>query len=107
MVPWSQTGAAWHTYDAAVAVGAWEYTSKLEGFVDAIGRIADAGCALWNPYPLLRWNLDKTYLGDLKNKGVPIVSTHFLPSIHERDDFEVGLDDFYTLWYKVLAEGRP
>lgn len=84
-VTWSEEGVAWNTYDAAVAVGSWGYIADPSGFLRVMRGIADAGCSVWNPSSRLRWNLDKTYLGDLERRGVPIVPTLWLPSARELD----------------------
>ncbi|MCP5021625.1 MAG: hypothetical protein GY930_07590 [bacterium] len=73
--------AVWRTpeFDAsdysAVFIGtAWDYAEAPEEFLatlDAIGRV----CPLLNPLETVRWNMDKVYLRDLEERGVPVVPT--------------------------------
>jgi glutathione synthase/RimK-type ligase-like ATP-grasp enzyme len=74
-VPWTRD-AAWEQYACVVVRTTWDYQSDCAGFLRALERIA-AATALWNPLDLIRWNIEKTYLGQLAARGVPIVPTTF------------------------------
>jgi hypothetical protein len=56
----------------------WNYSDQPERFGDWLARTATA-TALWNPLPVVRWNLHKSYLLDLARAGVPVTPTHLVP----------------------------
>lgn len=74
-IPWTRD-AAWQRYDCAVVRTTWDYQVDCPGFLRALARIA-AATALWNPLEVIRWNIEKTYLGELAGRGVHIVPTRF------------------------------
>lgn len=68
--------ADWSGYDAVIVRSTWDYQRAPDAFLAALARI-DAATRLANPLELMRWNLDKRYLGELAGKGVPVVPTEF------------------------------
>src|SRR5262249_46918074 len=46
-------------------------------FLRVLEEIERSGAPLFNPLDLVRWNIHKTYLRDLAERGVPIVPTIF------------------------------
>jgi glutathione synthase/RimK-type ligase-like ATP-grasp enzyme len=68
----------------------WDYHLAPDAFCDWIARLEAAQVRLFNPAPLLRWNLRKNYLRELANKGIETVPTEWcdLPaSLAERMRF--------------------
>ncbi len=53
----------------------WDYHHRAAEFLGWIARLEASGVRVWNPAPLVRWNLDKHYLVELENRGVPVVPT--------------------------------
>jgi glutathione synthase/RimK-type ligase-like ATP-grasp enzyme len=74
-VPWNRPGINWKAYDAVVIRSTWDYIKDPDAFLDRLGEIERTGVALFNPLHLVRWNLRKTYLADLADRGVDIVPT--------------------------------
>ncbi len=74
-VPWNRPGVAWQTFDLVVIRSSWDYTADVDGFLAVLADIEGRGVPLENRLPLVRWNLDKTYLRELAARGVPIVPT--------------------------------
>ncbi len=71
---WDASGTDWARFDLVVVRSTWDYAERYErflGWVDALPRVL-------NPAPVLRWNTDKRYLGELARAGVPVVPTRFL-----------------------------
>ena len=71
----------WRTPDfrpedyAAVFLGtAWDYALAPDEFLQTLDRIQEV-CPLLNPLETVVWNMDKTYLRDLADRGVPVVPT--------------------------------
>jgi len=60
---------------AALVVGTtWDYTRRPAEFLGVLARLA-ARRPLLNPLGTVRWNAEKTYLGDLAGRGVAVVPT--------------------------------
>jgi glutathione synthase/RimK-type ligase-like ATP-grasp enzyme len=57
--------------DAVLPLAAWDYQDDCDGFLAFLDTVSQAGCAVFNPLPLIRWNIRKTYLLDLARKGAP------------------------------------
>lgn len=66
----------WSGYDAVIVRSTWDYQRHAEAFLAKLEHI-DAATRLANPVGLMRWNLDKRYLRELEDRGVPIVPTTF------------------------------
>ena len=77
VVDWHDPGVAWSTFDRVVLRSAWDYPQRLAEFLDWLQAV-DAVTDLLNPIPLVRWSLDKHYLGELAAAGVPITPTEFV-----------------------------
>jgi hypothetical protein len=75
---WEDAAVDWSSFDAVVAIYTWGYVTRRERFLAWAGTAARAS-RLLNPEPVLRWNSDKSYLGDLAAVGVPTVPTTRVP----------------------------
>jgi hypothetical protein len=53
----------------------WGYPRAHGAWVEAVTRWQGQGVRLENPPSVLRWNADKRYLGQLQQKGAPVVPT--------------------------------
>ncbi len=73
-VPWDVAGD-WRRYDAVVIRSTWNYHLQPTEFAAWIDRCEQAGCRLWNPPAVLRWNMDKRYLLQLAAAGVLVPDT--------------------------------
>jgi len=78
---WNDPGAAVAGFDAVVLRSCWDYHQAPEAFLAWLDGLAAHGARLWNPAPVVRWNLDKRYLLDLARAGVGVPDTVLL----ERD----------------------
>jgi hypothetical protein len=56
----------------------WDYHHRVDEFLAFCARTA-ARSTLLNPLHLIRWNVRKHYLRELKQRGVPVVRTAFVP----------------------------
>jgi glutathione synthase/RimK-type ligase-like ATP-grasp enzyme len=74
-VPWDRPGVAWEGYDLVVIRSPWDYTRDPAGFLAVLAEIERRSARLENALPLVRWNLDKSYLRDLAARGVATVPT--------------------------------
>jgi glutathione synthase/RimK-type ligase-like ATP-grasp enzyme len=67
----------WSQFDMLLLRSTWDYMSRLEEFLSWAEQAARAA-PLLNSLPMVRWNIDKHYLGALAQAGVPVVPTTFL-----------------------------
>jgi hypothetical protein len=74
---WDDPGADFSSARLTLLRATWNYSRQPQRFVDWLARTA-AVSALWNPLPVVRWNLHKSYLLDLARAGVPVTPTHLL-----------------------------
>jgi len=77
VVDWHDPSVDWARYDRAVVRSPWDYPERYDEFVEWLGRVA-AVTDLRNPLATVRWSLDKHYLAELADVGVPTVPTTFL-----------------------------
>ena len=97
---WDDPSVAWSRYDAVLLRSPWDYTERLDEFLDWCAR-TDAAARLLNPLPVVRWNSDKHYLADLAARGVPVVPSAFvepdadpLPALQEFLAAHPGSEEF-------------
>src|SRR5690606_14503506 len=76
-VSWSRADVPWSRYAAAVLRTTWDYFERFTEFSAWLERVA-ARTRLLNPPALVRWNVDKHYLAELRARGVHTVPTTFV-----------------------------
>ena len=67
----------WSQFDMLLLRSTWDYMSRLGEFLSWAEQ-ASRVTALVNSLPMVRWNIDKHYLGTLAAGGVPVVPTTFM-----------------------------
>lgn len=77
VVAWDDASVDWRSFDLAVIRSTWNYVHHVDAFRDWLARVSEQ-TRLENPAASVRWNLDKRYLRELAERGVPIVPTHFV-----------------------------
>lgn len=80
-VPWSSRNVRWSGFDAVVIRSTWDYAANSDRFLAVLAEIEQSGAPLFNDLDLVRWNLNKTYLRELADRGVPIVPTAWRPRL--------------------------
>jgi len=73
VVSWDET-CDWSTFDGVLIRTTWDYVDRRVAFVLALEEISTQ-TVLLNPIEVVRWNIEKTYLKDLEDRGVPIAPT--------------------------------
>lgn len=71
---WSDPGDL-SGYNLVLPLFAWGYQRDVAGWYALLDRLEQARLPVVNPVPVLRWNSDKAYLGELGAKGVAVVPT--------------------------------
>jgi len=74
---WRQTAVPWSDFDVVVIRSTWDYWNDVPAFLETLDSI-DRQTALANSLELVGWNLAKTYLRDLGQRGVAVVPTLWL-----------------------------
>jgi hypothetical protein len=87
---WRQTKIDWGEFDAVIIRTPWDYQKHPREFLAVLENI-ERRTTLHNPLDIVRWNLDKTYLRDLAEKGVAAVPTLW-GEIYDAASFSRWLD---------------
>ena len=74
---WDDPTVDWAAYQHVIIRNTWDYTDRAVLFADWARRVEHASVLL-NPADVVVWNIDKTYLRDLEQRGLPIVPTIWL-----------------------------
>ena len=72
-VAWDDPDADWESYGLAVVRSTWDYTLRLEEFLEWTDRVGPE--RLRNVPAMIRWNTDKRYLAELDGGGLPVPPT--------------------------------
>lgn len=56
----------------------WNYVENFSKFMDWIGWLEKCQVPVFNPLPLIKWNIDKHYLLELAQKGVRTVAAEYV-----------------------------
>jgi hypothetical protein len=75
---WNDPAVAWDRYDMVVLRSIWDYFEREKEFRRWLANLESSGVRIENPLPLVRWNMDKHYLGDLAARGARVVPTRFI-----------------------------
>lgn len=70
----------WSRFDVAVVRCTWDYQLVWEEYLKKLRKISSA-VRLVNPYSLIEWNVNKTYLRTLQELGSSVVPTEVLSDI--------------------------
>jgi hypothetical protein len=73
---WHDPSVDWAAFDLLIIRSPWDYPGRYAEFVEWLDRAA-ARTRILNAPDLIRWNIDKRYLGDFQALGVPCVPFAF------------------------------
>ena len=90
VVDWDDASVPWQRFTLALLRSPWDYTQRLPEFLAWCARAAQS-TRLYNPLEVVRWNVDKHYLGELAQLGLAVVPSHF---IEPGQSVAVALRDF-------------
>lgn len=74
---WDDPAVDWRRYGAVLIRTTWDYQDKLPAFRAWAARVATV-TRLFNPEPVVAWNVHKSYLRELAAAGVPLAATAWL-----------------------------
>lgn len=75
---WWSSETDWLQFDAVIVRSCWDYHLRVDEFRRWLQRLERQGTRVWNSPDLIRSNIDKRYLQELHNLGVPIPDTLWL-----------------------------
>lgn len=102
---WDSLGVDWAQYSAAILRSPWDYSDRPEQFLATLERIQLATEVL-NPIEVLRWNIDKHYLADLAQAGLPVVPTTFISARNSLQDNDFPTDGCFVVKPTIGAGSR-
>jgi hypothetical protein len=73
-IPWRKA-IDWNEFKMVVIRSPWDYQQDWETFLTVLTQIDRSRATLQNSLHTVRWNIHKSYLRDLQQRGVPIVPT--------------------------------
>ncbi len=97
VIPWTRKDIDWRQFELVVVRSTWDYWDAPDLFFATL-EIIDQQTRLANPLALMRWNLCKTYLRDIKQAGVAIVPTRFIDSLCAEDLLKARREHAATGW---------
>lgn len=76
-ISWRKEGVNWNDFSHVIVRSTWDYQQSPEAFKQCLHNIDKSSAQLHNPLTLMLWNIEKTYLNTLQEKGVPVVPTQW------------------------------
>ena len=73
---WDNPTYEWQETKSVLFRTIWDYFERFDEFWDWLEQVKTK-TRLINSYELIKWNIDKHYLRDLKNNGIQVVPTYF------------------------------
>lgn len=71
-------------FDLILPLLTWGYCRAAPAWRAAVAGWEAQGLAILNPPSVLAWNVDKSYLGRLAQRGAPVVPTRYVDRVTER-----------------------
>ena len=65
--------------DLVVIRSAWDYHREIDAYRRWLNGLEAEGLCVANPLPLVRWNLEKSYINDLSAAAIPTPVQHIVP----------------------------
>ena len=77
-VDWEQPADKFSKFSAAIVRSTWDYPNAVDRFLDTIQEIEASCVPVYNRPALIEWNINKTYLKELSDRGVGTIPTIWL-----------------------------
>ena len=88
LVTWEDESADWEEASLAINRIVTTYMFHPEEFLDWAKKV-EKTTPLWNPYPVLEWNIHKKYLLELQKQGIPVPETILIEQNTDRTKEEI------------------
>ena len=83
-ISWKAKNICWKDYEVVIVRSTWDYQNSPKEFLKVLEEI-NSQTRLENNYNILKWNMDKTYLRDLEEKGIKIVPSIWREKFNENE----------------------
>lgn len=77
-ISWRRKDVSWADYELVVIRSPWDYQQDPAAFLHVLEQIEASPARLQNDLPTVQWNIHKSYLRDLNERGIHIVPTRWL-----------------------------
>ncbi|WP_067501995.1 RimK family alpha-L-glutamate ligase [Actinoplanes sp. TFC3] len=102
---WNDPAVDWADYRLIVMRSPWDYPERHGEFMAWLDRVSGVTTVL-NAPELIRWNIDKRYLDELSDRGVPCVPYEFCETTTEAGAALSGLSGRVVVKPSVSAGAR-
>jgi glutathione synthase/RimK-type ligase-like ATP-grasp enzyme len=90
-ISWRKGSINWNGYDAVIVRSTWDYQTDYQKFLRVLEDIERSSAVLFNDFKTLKWNMNKTYLRDLQQRGINTV-----PTIWEKEFMIEKFKDYFN-----------
>lgn len=88
IVAWDDPSIDWKSFNAVLVHTPWDYYDEPNKFISTMEHIASQ-TPVFNSIDIIRWNMDKNYLGDLERAGIRIIQTQYVDTAATPDVLDV------------------
>jgi glutathione synthase/RimK-type ligase-like ATP-grasp enzyme len=81
---WDDPTVDWQRFRVVVIRSTWDYSDRRDEYLEWCASLP----RVLNPFPVIEWNTDKRYLGDLAAAGISIVPTTWIEPDMASHDIE-------------------
>ncbi len=74
-VIWNDASVQWSQYELVILKSPWDYHDKITEFLKWLNMLDANNIPLLNNTQTIRWNVNKRYLKEIEEKGLPVIST--------------------------------
>ncbi|NVE94502.1 ATP-grasp domain-containing protein [Altererythrobacter lutimaris] len=85
VIDWEAPLEAFSGLDLVLLGTVWNYQDKETAFLGRLDELDTQGVIICNPPEVVRWNIDKRYLAEMADRGVPTVPTHWVDNAKADD----------------------
>ena len=82
---WDDAAVNWKRFTAAIVRSPWDYHRRFDEFTAWLQRVSH-DTVLHNSADVITWNLDKTYLRECVEAGLPVIPTLFVRTPNDITD---------------------
>ncbi len=82
-ISWRAVGVNWDAYDVVLIRSPWDYMFDPDKFISVLEKIDQSKAHLENSLNIAKWNIEKTYLRDMEERGMQCIPTLW------RDSFDI------------------
>jgi len=100
-VVWNDPSVDWAAYEAVVFRTCWDYHLHSADFIALLDRLESLKVRAFNPVSTVRWNMNKSYLQTMAQRGVSVI-----PSVWLTQDTRQSLADVMDAqgWQEVVVK---